>query len=141
MKRLAARSLFALGTLYIFTAFSSLPVSGQASGDQSTAAVVNGEKITVGDWMKRMQNLRAQDFLLSANPVRFKPGTGGQIALEALISGKLLLQYAAKTSLTSQDSEVATMLANVRSRPEIARALQPGQFTEGQVREEFGHRV
>src|SRR5262249_38344628 len=80
--------------------------------------------------------LRAQDFLASASPVRFKVGTGGQIALDALISGKLLLQYAAKTSLTPQDSEVATMLANVKSRPEIAKALQAGQFTEAQVRED-----
>ncbi len=106
----------------------------QPSGDQTIAVVVNGEKITVGDWIKRMQNLRAQDFLASSNPIRFKGATGGQIALDALINGKLLIQYATKTSLLPADSEVASMLANVRKRPEVAQGLQNGQFTEDQVR-------
>lgn len=108
-----------------------------ASAQEGLAATVNGEKITLGEWASRMQSLRAQDFVASVNPLRLRPGTAGQIALESLINGKLLLQYAARTSLLPSEAEVEAELQNLRQQPAIAQALERNTLTEAQLREQI----
>lgn len=105
-----------------------------AVAQPATVATVNGEPITMAQWVGRMQRLRAQDFLASANPVRFKPALGGQVALEALINEKLLLQYAAKTSLLPSDAEISAAMANLTKQPAIAQALERKLVTEEQLK-------
>src|ERR1043166_5293330 len=93
-------------------------VLASAAGTQTPgalAAIVNGDKITVDDWPRRMQSLRAQDFVSTSNPLRFKSDTGGKIALDALVNARLLLQYAAKTSLVASDSEVAEEMKRLKA--------------------------
>jgi parvulin-like peptidyl-prolyl isomerase len=118
--------------LAAFLLFASAPAWPQ--GD--VAALVNGETITVQDWISRMRNLRGQSFVQSTNPVRFKNETAGQIALEELVSIRLLLQYAAKTSLQPTDAEVDAGTQNAKQQPAIADMLARKVLTEDQVRQD-----
>src|SRR5258708_7780727 len=93
-------------------------------GVPAVVATVNGEKVTAEEWLARMQNMRAQEFFLSVNPVRLKTATGGHIALEALISSRLLTQYAAKVSLLPSDGEIEAELNTLRKRPDVAQGLE-----------------
>lgn len=116
-------------TAALFT-LCSLPCSAQL------AATVNGEEITLDDWIARMRNLKATSFIASNNPLRFKPQSAGQIALESLINEKLLIQYASKTSLLPPDSEVDAEVENQKKNPQVASGLQKKMFTLEQLRNE-----
>jgi parvulin-like peptidyl-prolyl isomerase len=105
-----------------------------APGD--TAATVNGEKITVADWISRMENLHAQDFIASSKPLQFKSLSGGQIALQALIVVKLVYQYASKTSLLPSEANIDADIENMQKQPAIAAALKSGQLTIAQLKEQ-----
>src|SRR5437763_15738415 len=74
-----------------------------ASSLPAVVATVNGEQVTSDEWLERMQNLTAQEFILSANPLRFRTETGGGLALRALIGTKLIMPYVAKGSLLPSD--------------------------------------
>jgi foldase protein PrsA len=100
------------------------------------AATVNRDTITVAEWQMRLQNLRAQDFLTSTNPVRFKAEPAGQIALESLIAGRLVLQYAEKVGLLPTDPEIESEMTRVRQQPAVAQALERKRITEEFLRYE-----
>jgi foldase protein PrsA len=123
-QRLVAASALVASWMVLAT-----PASGQ-----EVAAIVNGDRITVQDWIRRMQTLRAQDFLLSLNPVRMKSALGGQIALEGLINSRLITQYATLTSLLPSDADVEAEFQRVKTQPNIADGLTRGLFDEAQVR-------
>jgi len=104
----------------------------------NVAATVNGEAITIEEWVKRMERLRAQDFLASTNPIRFKPFTGGRIALESLINSRLLMQYAARTSLLPSDKDIDNQLTLAKQEdPRLKAALESGELSEAQLKEEL----
>jgi foldase protein PrsA len=116
--------------------FSST-VSAQSLNGASPAATVNGETITVDDWIARLQNLRYQDFLLSSNPLRIKPGSAGQIALEGLINTKLVMQYAKKVSLLPSDAEIDAAVKEAKLQPSIIKLLETKAITEEALREDM----
>ena len=121
---------------------AALAVVGSAALPQSlngaaAAAVVNGETITVDDWVARMQGLRYQDFILSPNPFRPKLGTAGQIAMEGLVNGKLVLQYAKKVSLLPSDPELDVAVAEAKKQPSISNALQSKLMSETALRDDL----
>jgi parvulin-like peptidyl-prolyl isomerase len=123
---------------YAAVALLGLSWSGVARGQQpGTAATVNGDVITVDDWIMRMKNLRAQDFVQSMNPLRFKGAAGGQVALESLITKKLVMQYAAKTSLLASDAEVDADLQTAKAQPVVKQSLEKKLFTEAQLRDDI----
>lgn len=124
-------SCIALLALLIF------PQPTSAQQQSNVAATVNGEVITMEEWIKRMERLRAQDFLASANPLRFKQTTGGRIALESLINTRLLLQYAARTSLLPTDKDVENQLNIAKQDPRIKAALDSGELSEAQLKEDL----
>jgi len=104
---------------------------------------VNGETITVSQWIERMKMLRAQDFLVSTNPLRFKSQYGGQIALESLIANRLLYQYAARLSLLPSNADIEREVEARMKDPAIAAAVSKGQLSAEQLREtvRFGQTV
>lgn len=109
----------------------------QAFNGGAPAVTVNGETITVDDWIGRMQNLRYQDFILTPNPFRPKTGTAGQIALEALVNSKIVMQYAKKVSLLPTEAELDASVADAKKQPGIANALQSKLITEAALRDEL----
>jgi parvulin-like peptidyl-prolyl isomerase len=117
-------------------AIPGTPAKAQTFNGSATAATVNGDKITVDDWVGRMQNLRYQDFVLTVNPPRAKPMSAGQIALESLINSRVLLQYAGKVGLLPKEAELDADLANLKKQAHIAAALQSKLVTEAALRED-----
>lgn len=115
----------------------SLALSGGVSAQSAPAAYVNGEVITVDDWTARMRALQAHDFVTSTSPLRVKSASGAQVALEALVNGRLLLQYAAKTSLLPADAEVEGDLAVARRKPTVKEMLKRGILSESRLLEEI----
>lgn len=116
----------------------SLPIISQAqtpTNDQ-VAAKVNGDNITVSDWINKMQSLRAQDFIASTSPLQFKNETAGQIALQSLIFVKLLYQFAQKTSLSPSQSDIDSDMKVAEQNPSIAQALASKLLTDQQLREQ-----
>jgi parvulin-like peptidyl-prolyl isomerase len=120
-----------------FGLFLLLYASAGHTQPPATAATVNGEVITVDEWITRMKNLRAQDFVQSTNPLRFKGIGGGQVALEALITQKLVMQYATKTSLVASDAEVEADLQTAKAQPAVKQSLDKKIFTEAQLRDDI----
>ncbi len=102
----------------------------------ATVAIVNGEKITAADWLDRMQNLRAQDFIASTNPLVFKQANGAQAALEALITTRLVIQYVTKFKIMPTEAEIESDLAIMKKQPEVQADLKRKLFTEQQLRED-----
>lgn len=111
----------------------ALPAAGGPVPDP--VAVVNGENISADAWVRRMQSLRAPDFVISANPIRMKASNAGQVALESLINARLLIQYAARTSLLPPDAQVEAELQAQKKVPAIAQALERKLMTEDQLRD------
>lgn len=109
----------------------------QSFNGSAVAATVNGETITVDDWIGRMQNLRYQDFVQSVSPLRAKTASAGQVALESLVNSKLVLQYAKKVGLLPSDAELDKAVEDAKKQPGIALALQNKLVTEATLREEL----
>jgi foldase protein PrsA len=117
-------------------ALACLFVSGGALAQGEVAATVNRDTITVAEWQMRLQNLRAQDFLASTNPLRFKTESAGQIAIESLIASRLALQYAEKVGLLPTDAEIEAEMPRVKQQPAVAQALERKRITEEFLRYE-----
>ena len=105
----------------------------QTYNGSAVAATVNGETITVDDWITRMQRLQVQDFGLSL-PSRSNTLTAGQIALALLVDDRLIVQYAKKVGLVPTEADVDAGVAEAKKRPEIAEALQAKRLTEAALR-------
>lgn len=116
-----------------------IPVYAQnpPTDPNAMAASVNGEKITVRDWVERMENLHYNDFLIAQTPPQINSAKGGQVALVSLINSRLVMQYAGKTSLIATDAEVDADLAAAKQRPEIKQGLANNAFSEDQLRNEL----
>jgi parvulin-like peptidyl-prolyl isomerase len=115
----------------------SAPNPFPALADTSVIATVNSQPITMEEWLRRLQTLRAQDFVASTNPLLFKSASGGQIALISLINTRLLLQYAAKTSLLPGNAEVDAEVEAAKKQPAIQQNLQRKLMTEAQLRSDI----
>src|SRR2546423_11379107 len=75
-----------------------------ASSLPAVVATVNGEPVTSNEWLERMQNLTAQEFILSANPLRFRSETGGRLGPRGLRGNNMFMKYAAKVDILSSAS-------------------------------------
>jgi peptidyl-prolyl cis-trans isomerase C len=98
-----------------------------AQGDK-TAAIVNGEIITEGEFFERLQRLHGQAFVTPNNQLRVE--TAGQLILDSLINERLTLQAANKANVGLSDTETATELANLKKQPAVQAGLTNHQFTE-----------
>ena len=110
-----------------------LLITAPIFGQTQPAAVVNGETISMEEYLTRVQNLHVQDFINSTTPT----ATSGQIALDSLITMKLLLQYAIKTSLLPTDAEINADLANAMKQETVIKALEKKQYTEAQLKDDL----
>jgi parvulin-like peptidyl-prolyl isomerase len=100
------------------------------SGPDRIVALVNGDPITEGEFYAQLQLLRAQDFIVSVNPLTLNNETAGQIALNKLINAQLYLQWAAKTKVMPTDAEVEAEVQTLKKQPNVARGLASGLFSE-----------
>jgi parvulin-like peptidyl-prolyl isomerase len=100
-------------------------------------ATVNGEEIRFDDWLNRLKGLRGQSFLASANPLRFRSQAAGELALDSIISEKLLIQYASKTSLVANDREVDAEFLKMKEQPAIQDGLKKGLINEEDVKRDL----
>ena len=131
------RALFMMVLLPLALVLCSPAVShAQTSTNDQIAAIVNGDNITVSDWINKMQSLRAQDFIASTSPLQFKNETAGQIALQSLIFVKLLYQFAQKTSLMPTEADIDSDMKIAEQNPSIAQALASKQLTDQQLKEQ-----
>jgi|GEM_PF-2980414 foldase protein PrsA len=131
------RALFIMVLLPLVLLSCSPAIShAQASANDQIAAIVNGDNITVSDWINKMQSLRAQDFIASTSPLQFKNETAGQIALQSLIFVKLLYQFAQKTSLMPTEADIDSDMKLAEQNPSIAQALASKQLTDQQLKEQ-----
>jgi foldase protein PrsA len=107
---------------------SSLPVVAQTE----IAAVVNGENITTAQWNTRLRTLRLAHFTAARNPNVL----AGQLALEILVTEKLLLQYAAKTDLLPSAADVEQDMNTLLRQPGIQQMLERKLLTEEDLKQE-----
>ncbi|MBC7527337.1 MAG: hypothetical protein H7308_07280, partial [Chthonomonadaceae bacterium] len=70
--------LFLAGLLIVPT----LSVRAKAqSGTEKIVATVNGDPILFSEFVERIQRIKAQDFIVSTNPLQVRNGTAGQLTL------------------------------------------------------------
>ena len=108
--------------------------SGAQSEPAAIAATVNGDIITVAEFYARMQTMRAQDFLVSVNPLQARPETAGILLLNDLINKRLILQWAAKTKDLPSESEIQAELDALEKQPNVQQALASHFFSEDNLR-------
>lgn len=126
-----------LGGLFLSAATCASAQYGVIPLDKPVATV-NGEAITPEEFLVRLQNVRVQNFVLSANPLRLNENANaGQIALSLLINERLVLQYAAKTSLLPTDAEVDAEFQTTKKQPNVQQALEKKLFTDAQIKNEL----
>ncbi|HZO87060.1 MAG TPA: peptidyl-prolyl cis-trans isomerase [Chthonomonadaceae bacterium] len=119
-----------IGGAWLLAAFAGgIPARAQTGADK-IAAWVNGEYITEAEFYRRLQNVRAQDFIVSLNPPVFKGDTAGQLVLNALINERLILQWAAKTNQLPTEAQVTADLEKLKKQPAIAQALENKLLSE-----------
>jgi parvulin-like peptidyl-prolyl isomerase len=125
-------------SLLSFLVLTSVTASAKEYADDMSTivATVNGEGITMADWVRRMENLRYTDFILSTSPITLKPDTGGKVALETLINGRMILQYAKKVGLLPTEAEVTAGLEEAKKLPAVIEGLKNNAFTEAQMRDD-----
>jgi len=104
------------------------------AGSEKIVASVNGEYITEGEFFDRLQRLHWQDFISSTAPLAVRGETSGQILMNALISERLVLQWAAKTNQMPTEAEINSDLENAKKQPAVAQALAQKQITEDALR-------
>ena len=103
-----------------------------AAQGEKTAAIVNGEIITEGDFFDRLQHLRGQAFITPNNQLRNE--TAGQLILETMITERLTLQAANKANVALSDTETLTELANLKKQPQVQAGLKDHIFTEDMLK-------
>lgn len=118
--------------LTLFFALTLIAAYSAHAQDFSTTiiATVNGEGITQGEFLRRLQRLRAQDFITSVNPVAVRNESAGALVLNAIINERLILQWATKTKQMPTDEEVKTAAETVRRQPNVVQALASGELNE-----------
>ncbi|MCS6776339.1 MAG: peptidyl-prolyl cis-trans isomerase [Chloroherpetonaceae bacterium] len=120
----------------ILTSLEMCPVQAQDFSN-TIIATVNGQAITQGEFLNRLQRLRAQDFIISLNPLAVRTESAGIIVLNALINERLIVQWATKTNQMPSEEEVNTALENLRRQPNVVQALTSGELTEEILRHEI----
>jgi parvulin-like peptidyl-prolyl isomerase len=100
----------------------------------SVVLTVNGESVMQSEYIERLQRLRANDFIVSANPLRVRSENAGLLVLNALIVERLTLQWAVKTGQMPKEEEITGELERFKQQPAVTQALQNGQVTEKQLR-------
>jgi parvulin-like peptidyl-prolyl isomerase len=119
--------------LVVGTLIGSGAAQAQGGADKIIARV-NGDSIMESEFYDRLQRLRAQDFLVSVNPLQLRSETAGQLTLETLITERLILQWAAKTQQMPSDADVNGQLAALEKQPNIAQALANKLISEDMMR-------
>src|SRR5262249_55520169 len=119
--------------LVVGTMFGSGAAQAQGATDK-IAARVNGDTITEAEFYDRLQRLRAQDFVVSVNPLEMRSETAGQLTLETLINERLILQWAAKTPQLATDADVNARLEIFEKQPNVAQALANKLISEDTLR-------
>ena len=108
--------------------------SGAQSEPTAVAATVNGDVITVAEFYSRLQTMRAQDFLVSINPLQVRPEPAGMLLMNDLINKRLILQWATKTKDLPADAEIQTELETVEKQPGAQQAIATHLFNEDYLR-------
>lgn len=124
----AARVFYATIAMSLFL-FVAPPVS-IAQGSGGSVAVVNGELIPQEEFFDRLQHVRAQDFIVSLNPVQVRPEDAGQMVLNSLIVERLVLQLATKDNVLPSEAEVNEEFEARKKQPEIAQMLNAKLVSE-----------
>ena len=114
---------------------SSVVVDRASAQGEKTAAIVNGEIITEGEFFERLQHLRAQSFVLSAT--QLKKESAGFILMEAMINERLTLQTANKANIALSETETATELANLKKQPSVLEGLAKHEYTEEMLKQDI----
>ncbi len=107
---------------------------GAQNGPEGIAATVNGDIITVSEFYSRLQTLRAQDFLVSVNPVQARPELAGQLLLNDMINRRLIIQWATKTKDLPTDAEIQAELDTLEKQPTVQQALASRLYSEEYLR-------
>lgn len=130
-QRLLARTARLL--LAALLALSGMTWGGQARAQgEKTAAIVNGEILTEGEFFGRLQRLHAQAFLTPNNQLRSE--SAGMLVLSTMITERLMLQAANKANVALSDTETATELANLKKQPQVAAGLMSHLYTEDMLK-------
>ena len=108
--------------------------SGAQSEPTAIAATVNGDVITTAEFYSRLQTMRAQDFVVSVNPLQVRPEPAGTLLLNDLINKRLILQWATKTKDLPTDAEIQTELDAVEKQPGAQQAMATHLFNEDYMR-------
>ena len=98
------------------------------------AATVNDDKIPMSEFYERLEQLRANDFFISINPVQVRNETGGQLVLNSLINEHLILQWADKTKQLPAESEIQTEYETIMKREDAKKAFADGSIKESALR-------
>lgn len=100
----------------------------------SVVLTVNGESVMQSEYIERLERLRANDFLVSVNPLTVRTENGGLLVLNNLINERLILQWAIKTNQMPKEEEVNTEFERLKQQPNVTQVLQNGQLTEKMLR-------
>ncbi len=116
--------------LFIMITFTS----SFAAAQDKPVATVNGEAISTTEFYNRLQRVKGSDFLLPTNPPTMRTETAGYIVLNSIINERIILQCAAKSSLTATDAEIEAELAPLLKRDNVAKAIKDGSVTADEVK-------
>ncbi len=113
----------------------AVPIAEKNDGTEKVVATVNSDPITETDYFVRLQRMRAQDFVISLNPLSLRGESSGLLALNGLIAERLTLQWAIKTKQMPTEADIDREMESQKKLPPIAQALVSRQLTEADLRQ------
>lgn len=102
----------------------------EAQSADPIVATVNGDAIPMSEFFERLQRVRAQDFIVTVNPLTVKNLNAGQLLLDQMINERLTLQWASKTNQMPTDAEVLAELNRLKAQPSVGQALARHEMSE-----------
>ncbi len=126
--------MLALGSLGLG---GTIKPAGAQAGAEKIVASVNGEPILMSEFVERIQRIKAQDFIVSTNPLQVRSATAGVLTLDTLINEKLIVQWGTKTKDLPSELEIDAEAERQKQSPPVLALLQNGSMSDSQLRNEL----
>jgi|SRR5579871_279509 len=105
--------------------------------DDKAVAQVNGEAITMTDFMARLQRIRGQDFIASYNPLQIRTESAGMLVMNSMINETLILQLSAKEKVSPTDADIADEWDTLKVQASVKDALAKHIVTEAELKRDL----